>query len=370
MKILILSNLFYPNEIGGYEIGCRDFTNLLNNIGHETLVATSFHENDLIDKNKSVVRIFKMFTSFDYFKKTYSYEECEKYNSKVLNKLIEDWKPQKILLWNIEGLGTKIIKDIIDLKIPFNIFAWDYTYYYYKMRLKDYFLFRFKNKISNYQYKFILQKMIFPSKYLKNFYCKNLEDKKIIYPFIDFENFQYNRNFSTKKNKLVYLGQIVDHKGIFDIIKNIDDYNKENIKKFTLTIYCQNISEDKFQYLRNYDFIDVKMDVKREQIQKELSTYDFGIFSSKWEEPFGISCLEMLAAGLIVLSTCSGGSTEMVINNNPIKFNIFKNQDFVNKLLEALKLEQNLSNWNVHGSKKFSSSSAVKNLNQIILNDN
>ena len=46
-----------------------------------------------------------------------------------------------------------------------------------------------------------------------------------------------------QKNKLVYLGQIVDHKGIFDIIKNIDDYNKENIKKFTLTIYCQNISK-------------------------------------------------------------------------------------------------------------------------------
>ena len=110
--------------------------------------------------------------------------------------------------------------------------------------------------------------------------------------------------------------------------------------------------------------------LKENKFKKELSSYDFGIFSSKWEEPFGISCLEMLAAGLIVLSTCSGGSAEMVINNNPIKFNIFKNEDFVNKLLEALKLEHNPSNWNVQGSKKFSSSSAIKNLNQIILNDN
>ena len=172
MKILILSNLFYPNEIGGYEIGCKDFTNLLNNIGHETLVATSFHENNLIDKNNSVVRIFKMFTGFGFYKNIYSYYECEKYNSKVLKKLIEDWKPQKILLWNIEGLGTKLIKNIIDLKIPFNIFAWDYSYYHYKMTLKDYFLFRFKNKISNYQYKLILKRMLFPSKFLKIFITK------------------------------------------------------------------------------------------------------------------------------------------------------------------------------------------------------
>ena len=93
-------------------------------------------------------------------------------------------------------------------------------------------MFRFKNKISNYQYKLILKRMLFPSKFLKNFYNKNLKDEKVVYPFIDFKKFRYNSNFSTKKNKLVYLGQVIDHKGIFDIIKNIDDYNKENIKIF------------------------------------------------------------------------------------------------------------------------------------------
>ena len=208
MKVLIISNLFYPNEIGGYEIGCKDFTNLLKDMGHETLVVTSIHENNLPDKNESIIRIFKMFTGFGYFKNVFSYNECEKYNSKVFKKLIEDWKPHKILLWNIEGLGTKLIDIVIESKISFNIFTWDYTYFHYKKKLKDYLLFRYKNKISDQQYKIILNRMLFPSKYLKNFYGIRSKDEKVLYPFIDFNNFYYNPNFTSEKNKLVYLGQI------------------------------------------------------------------------------------------------------------------------------------------------------------------
>ena len=72
MKILIISNLFFPNEIGGYEIGCRDYTSLLNKMGHETLIATSLDGQLSIRNDKSVRRIFKMFTKC----KIWYYRRC------------------------------------------------------------------------------------------------------------------------------------------------------------------------------------------------------------------------------------------------------------------------------------------------------
>lgn len=370
MKILILSNLFYPNDIGGYEIGCNDYSNLLNKMGHETLIATSLDRQLSIKNEKSVRRIFKMFTNFGIDKKVFLYDECEKYNYLALKKLIEDWKPEKILLWNILGLGTNIINLIIKLKIPFNIFVWDYSYFSYKKRIKDYLFFRFKNKISNFHYKLLKKKMIFPSKYLQNFYGVSLKENKVLYPFIDFNEIKYNPIFSQKKNKLVYVGQVVEHKGIFDIILYIQSYNQKNDTKLNLTIYSQKINNKNYEYLKKFDFISIRKDIKREQIYKELSNYDIGIFSSKWEEPFGISCLEMLAAGLVVLSTSSGGSSEMVINDNPIKFDIFKKDDFIKKLKITLMLSSNKSNWNKEGVKKFSNLSIISQLNKIIFDEN
>ena len=41
MRILIVSNLYPPHHIGGYELGCRDVVEGLKARGHEVKVLTS-----------------------------------------------------------------------------------------------------------------------------------------------------------------------------------------------------------------------------------------------------------------------------------------------------------------------------------------
>ena len=41
MRILVVSNLYPPHIIGGYELGCRDIVEALKRRGHELLVLTS-----------------------------------------------------------------------------------------------------------------------------------------------------------------------------------------------------------------------------------------------------------------------------------------------------------------------------------------
>lgn len=366
MKILIISNLYFPNEIGGYEIGCKDFKNILNEMGHEVIVATSMN-NFKKKKDFSVKKIFKCFVNYNIATKTYSYNEVEKYNPRKLEKIINEFKPDKILVWNIQGLGLKIIKKIIESNIFFRIFCWDYTYFSYKKRLRDYIFFRFKNKISGFVYNKIINKMIFPSKFLSNYYLGKNQKPKVIYPFVEYKNFSFKSKFSKKKNKLVYVGQSVIHKGIFNIINYIIKFNLENKIKLELTIYSKNFPIETFKNIKKYNFFYIKKNIKRSQIQKELSDYDIGIFPSMWDEPFGISQLEMLASGLTVLSSGTGGSKEMVIKNNPIIFDVSNYNSFRDQILSIL-YSSKKSNWLLWGKKKFSKLTTIKRLNNLLFN--
>jgi glycogen(starch) synthase len=43
MKILAITNLYPPHEIGGYELRCRDVCDRLKSLGHDIHILTSDH---------------------------------------------------------------------------------------------------------------------------------------------------------------------------------------------------------------------------------------------------------------------------------------------------------------------------------------
>ena len=45
MKILVVSNLYPPQHVGGYELGCRDVVEKLRARGHDVRVLTSTFRN-------------------------------------------------------------------------------------------------------------------------------------------------------------------------------------------------------------------------------------------------------------------------------------------------------------------------------------
>ena len=54
MKILVVSNLYPPHFIGGYEIGCQNFVNYMknnNNDNDSIMVLTSNYGNPKLEKN-------------------------------------------------------------------------------------------------------------------------------------------------------------------------------------------------------------------------------------------------------------------------------------------------------------------------------
>lgn len=116
MKILLVTNLFPPHVVGGYELGCLMHARAARRAGHEVLVATSMSFGSLDTARPApdvaVRRIFE--PVFDYELGKRSYRRPTSYagpggihpgNCLALAETIRAWRPDAIWMHNPLGLG-------------------------------------------------------------------------------------------------------------------------------------------------------------------------------------------------------------------------------------------------------------------------
>ena len=117
MKILVLSNLFPPDIIGGYELGCKQVVDALRRRGHDVRVLTIAPRTP-VPHEEHVLRSFKLaevWNSNRYVNEknhdvTNRLIEAEAtgvsaYNVHVLAKTIEEFQPDVAYVWMIVGIG-------------------------------------------------------------------------------------------------------------------------------------------------------------------------------------------------------------------------------------------------------------------------
>lgn len=113
MRILLVSNLFPPESIGGYELIAAALARCLAASGHEVVVATSplvNHREDLPDQG------FRIERCLSYVGIGYEKVEPERQlirgtfidvnNVAAMEKLISEFAPDRVLLSNVAGLGS------------------------------------------------------------------------------------------------------------------------------------------------------------------------------------------------------------------------------------------------------------------------
>ncbi|MDD5530057.1 MAG: glycosyltransferase family 4 protein [bacterium] len=158
MNILIVSNLYPPYYIGGYELVCKDIVDSLKSKGHNVNVLTSMYgvETDKTDKNvcpttaenktdKNPARrdcsvssksasggadkcpttngnIYRELTHyFDYQKKAISFKETltrETSDNGILKKLVYELHPDILFLFNMGALTKSLLKTMESFDIP------------------------------------------------------------------------------------------------------------------------------------------------------------------------------------------------------------------------------------------------------------
>ncbi len=116
MKILVISNLFPPDFLGGYEMGCRQVVQALRTAGHDVVVLTSVPRSRPVPAEPGTLRRLRLIDVYDSFsewkavpaaKAVHSQEACgiHAYNVHALLDVVQEFQPDVAYVWNVISLG-------------------------------------------------------------------------------------------------------------------------------------------------------------------------------------------------------------------------------------------------------------------------
>lgn len=115
MKILVLTNLYPPDVLGGYELACRQVVSALRARGHEVRVLSSAPRK-AVPPSDDVRRVFRV---HDIYDPSIHHDRqplacrlrlghaalIDSFNVHALIREVEDFRPDVAYLWNVLGVG-------------------------------------------------------------------------------------------------------------------------------------------------------------------------------------------------------------------------------------------------------------------------
>lgn len=309
MRILYIFGRYLPDFYGGAELSNKNMVEL-NKKKHDVFVIAL--SNRSLYESIDGIDVYRFGDKFFY--KGNAFIKINLLKIRYLKKILEVVKNIKPDIVHVSGAECSFIGYSIKklLGVP------------YIVHVRGYWIFQNWGLVEKYLSS--ADNIVYVSKYLEDFYCKNFGDKYrgvVIYNLVNIDNnplFDFN-----KKNKsFVYAGRIDDRrKGIVELI---DGFN----------LFCRNHKDHHLFLVGNGD-INIKNNlnivkcgfVDHKKLMDILSFSRFVVVPSKMPEPFGRVVIESMLSGSFVLTTGKGGISEIVNNafifdSNPVDIsNIF-----------------------------------------------
>ncbi len=343
MRILVVSNVYPPHYIGGYELACRDAVEALRARGHTVEVLTSTYKIEKPATQEGAHRWLK--TDFEILLRgdvpTHEYlRDMEQHNQAVFRRLCRDFKPDVVFLWNMARISISLAYVAQKLNIPYCCYVfddwpshweedlWYHSHNYGPCRRRDRagrvaarLMLRFAGLYLPQDF-LSLKNFIFSTEYLKQSALnagKPVRDTSVIYWGINPDSYPYVAA-PRQPLRLLFAGQVVKLKGVHTAIEALKILHDQfHLTSTTLTIVGGSVmpeEEASFHQLvaghQLGDAVHFTGMLPREELQSLYQSHDILIFPSVWDEPFGITILEGMASGLAVVGTGTGGSGEIM----------------------------------------------------------
>jgi len=325
--VLLVSNLYPPIQIGGYEIAARDVAEGLRARGLAVHVLASDYRKEefSLAHEQDISRDLKLMGSWYEDYPVSDPLENSRHNFLVTQEFLRKLKPRLVYAWNQANLGAgpTVAAEAEGVPVLHHIMGYDLLSY--RRRGATFFAsireFLRSIRYSTWRdYRLAdrhLKNIVFLSSYMKDFYRKEgvcPEYAPVVYPGIAVETITCKDRYEIRDNSfnVVFLGQLAPHKGVSEVKEALNRIAANNpALNLTLTLIGNGESEYVNSLLAPSAVNVVHRGfVNRADLYRQLSGYDAGVFSSTWEEPFGIAQIEMMAAGLPIVSSATGGAAE------------------------------------------------------------
>ena len=341
MRILVLSNFYPPARAGGYTQWCQEVSERLARRGHTIAVLTSRHELAKAPSGeRNIYRLLHLEGDLDYYQPLRFFAGWRKHhraNLAFLEQVVNDFVPDLVFVWGMWAL-SKALPARAEQLLPGRVayYLSDYwpsatdmhtTYWQSPARRR---LMGPPKRVLSMLARSMLAKEDQPDPRLEQVMCVSarvrdllveagwpLEHARIVHGGTDLARFPSVRECHPVSGplKLLYAGQLVQHKGVHTAIEAMARLvNERRIDQVHLTLVGSG-HPDYEQSLRRLvarerlgAYVTFHEPVPGVDMPALLRQFDVLVFPSIYEEPLARITQEAMASGLVIVGTTTGGT--------------------------------------------------------------
>jgi glycosyltransferase involved in cell wall biosynthesis len=362
MKVGVVSNLFPPEVCGGYEIGCGQVVEGLRERGVDVQVLTSRKcpkEGRGYVHNTLSCSMGVGFSKMSRLAKLRFLIRHERDNLRGFEKFLAAVQPDVLYFWNLSCTSRSMLYLARQSGIPFGTFVFDHglcdvltdpwlsqfakvpgnparSIQRVLMALAGVFIRRPADSPVEFDF------LHYPTQYLKGLLERSgIRAKKWCHVPWGVDTDLFHPAESLPQGKLLYVGQVSHHKGVHLAVEAVGLIKQRNpALSICLTIAGRCATESYEQELRDIvakyhleEAVSFLGFADRKDLPELYRQHSVLLFPSVWEEPMGISILEAMASGLVVISSGTGGSAELFVDGESgLVFKAEDAQDLSGKL--------------------------------------
>jgi glycosyltransferase involved in cell wall biosynthesis len=351
MRILVVSSFYPPFELGGWPQLTFDLNCKLQERGHEILVVTSeYRVHDLKDPETNIRRILHLESpDIDHYHPmyTFSFLRWERENREKLDKVLREFSPEVVFihgLWNMSPDVAIHLEEICSDRVVYYMAStWPsnldshrgYWLSPANSRLKTagkkaIWGLISRTVLSDHQgrkprFARVLCVSAFIRQYLHDTLKIPWDAMEVVHNGIDASVFtpaERTNKISETPVQLLYAGGLWEHKGVTTAIDAMSLLiNQMGIKDVHLTLVGAGHPEyvsllwQKIKSGNIENYVTFGERVPRERMPALLHGYDVLLFPSTGPEALARMVQEAMACGLAVIGSDTGGTPEIVLDN-------------------------------------------------------
>jgi glycogen synthase len=348
MRLLFLTNLYPPNDLGGYEQWCQEVAIRLRERDWQVKILTSQY-GDLtktaIDE-EHVTRSLFMETDINYYRPLDFFLNRpghEKANLAELHRVIDQFSPDLIMVWGMWNLSLNL-PYFAETWLPGRVAYYISSYWpmdtdphtvYWNLptnrRLNEFLKLPFRMLAlrqlarEGYPPKLQFDHAVCCSEFVRDTLVaagKLPAHAGVLYGGSDLQPFLQKvvrQKHDDAPLRLLYFGRLIFDKGVHTALEALGLLKQRGLAdRVELTILGNGRSDYEAQLHKLVtthnieEYVKFEKWVSRDKIPQKLKQYDVYLFTSIWPEPMARSVMEAMAAGLLVIASRVGGQVEML----------------------------------------------------------
>lgn len=349
MRLLFISDLYPPYEVGGYEQWCHEVATHLRLRGHAVSVLTSRYgvaKRLAVDGDEDVARTLRLQSDLDHYQPLrffVRHSADERTNREEVRKAIHRVRPDVVVVWGMWQLSWNV-PHAAELLCPGRVAYYVASYWptdvdphteYWQRPARNEIRQRTKDVLRRLALARLRRGHYPPALRFEHVACCSEFVRKalvraralpasadVVMGGIEIESASPGAGRVDVREglplRLVYFGRLVPDKGVHTAIQAVAMLQTDGAASpVRLTIVGSGHPDYEAQLRRLATeqgadtIVDFRGKVARGHVQAMLSEFDVFLFTSTWDEPFGRTIVEAMQAGLVVVGSDVGGSREI-----------------------------------------------------------